>query len=155
DLAMAEVSTNTGTIHADVPLDAVKFKFLWQASHPRFLSDVELPRVKEGHAGSFSISGTLGPNAKKSKKKKNEEKPESTTADGTTNSNDTTGSPSNDAADKNNKSDTDIDKTKSDKDKLVQLNLTTQRGVILLNVDPSMAPNDLRERPLTEAAKGI
>ncbi|HYV23586.1 MAG TPA: VWA domain-containing protein, partial [Pyrinomonadaceae bacterium] len=27
--------------------------------------------------------------------------------------------------------------------------------VILLNVDPSMAPNDLRERPLTEAAKAI
>src|SRR5205807_8512976 len=38
---------------------------------------------------------------------------------------------------------------------LVQLNFTTQRGVILLNVDPNMAPNDLRERPLTEAAKGI
>jgi len=37
----------------------------------------------------------------------------------------------------------------------VQLNFTTQRGVILLNVDPTMAPNDLRERPLTEAAKAI
>jgi VWFA-related protein len=35
------------------------------------------------------------------------------------------------------------------------LNFITQRGVILLNVDPSMAPNDLRERPLTEAAKAI
>ena len=58
DLAFAEVATNTGTIHADVPLDAVKFKFLWQASHPRFLSDVELPRIKEGKAGTFSISGT-------------------------------------------------------------------------------------------------
>jgi VWFA-related protein len=157
DLAMAEVLTNTGTIHADVPLDAVKFKFLWQASHPRFLSDVELPRVKEGHAGSFSISGTLGPNAKKSKdKKKNQiEKPESTTADGTANLSDTTSSPGNGATDKDDKSKTDDDKSKSGKDKLVQLNLTTQRGVILLNVDPSMAPNDLRERPLTEAAKGI
>src|SRR5439155_24573695 len=38
---------------------------------------------------------------------------------------------------------------------LVQLNFITQRGVILLNVDPSMAPNDLRERPLTEAARAI
>ena len=157
DLAMAEVSTNTGTIHADVPLDAVKFKFLWQASHPRFLSDVELPRVKEGHAGSFSISGTLGPNAKKNKnKKKNEvEKPESATADGANNANDTTSSPGGGASDKDDKSDSDSDKSKSDKDKLVQLNLTTQRGVILLNVDRSMAPNDLRERPLTDAAKGI
>ena len=27
--------------------------------------------------------------------------------------------------------------------------------MILLNVDPSMAPNDLRERPLTQAAKAI
>src|SRR4029077_13892666 len=31
----------------------------------------------------------------------------------------------------------------------------TQRGVVLLNVDPSMVPSDLRERPLTEAARAI
>jgi hypothetical protein len=37
----AEVSTNTGTIHADVPLEALKFDFIWSASKPRFLSDVE------------------------------------------------------------------------------------------------------------------
>ena len=151
DLAMAEVSTNTGTIHADVPLDDVKFKFLWQASHPRFLSDVELPRVKEGRAGSFSISGTLGPNAKKSKdkKKKEGEKAEAATPDGAENSDSTTAQSVSDGATEKD------DKSKTDKDKLVQLNLTTQRGVILLNVDPAMAPNDLRERPLTEAAKGI
>jgi VWFA-related protein len=150
DLALAEVSTNTGTIHADVPLDAVKFKFLWQASHPRFLSDVELPRVKEGRAGSFSISGSLGPNAKKSKDKKKKQ-----AAD------DTASAPDNDASQipptdppANGKT-KDEDKPKSEKDQLVQLNLTTQRGVILLNVDPSMAPNDLRERPLTDAAKAI
>jgi len=157
DLAMAEVLTDTGTIHADVPLDDVKFKFLWQASRPRFLSDVELPRVKEGRAGSFSISGTLGPNAKKSKdkKKKDTEKTESATADGSADSNDANSSTIDGATDKDEKSKADADKSKPDKDKLVQLNLTTQRGVILLNVDPAMAPNDLRERPLTEAAKGI
>jgi VWFA-related protein len=157
DLAMAEVLTDTGTIHADVPLDDVKFKFLWQASRPRFLSDVELPRVKEGRAGSFSISGTLGPNAKKSKdkKKKDAEKTESATADGSADSNDANSSTIDGATDKDEKSKADADKSKPDKDKLVQLNLTTQRGVILLNVDPAMAPNDLRERPLTEAAKGI
>jgi len=157
DLAMAEVLTDTGTIHADVPLDDVKFKFLWQASRPRFLSDVELPRVKEGRAGSFSISGTLGPNAKKSKdkKKKEAEKTESATADGSADSNDANSSTIDGATDKDEKSKADADKSKPDKDKLVQLNLTTQRGVILLNVDPAMAPNDLRERPLTEAAKGI
>ena len=150
DLALAEVDTNTGTIHADVPLDAVKFKFLWQASHPRFLSDVELPRVKEGKAGTFSISGTLGPNAKKSKDKKKKETPSPTPAENESapTSNAATDSSADGATDKD-------EKAKTDKDKLVQLNLTTQRGVILLNVDPTMAPNDLHERPLTEAAKGI
>src|SRR5204863_5033055 len=70
DFEVADVITNTGTIHADVPLEALKFKFIWESSRPRFLSDVELPRVKEGRAGSFSISGALGPNTKKSKHKK-------------------------------------------------------------------------------------
>ena len=150
DLALAEVATDTGTIHADVPLDAVKFKFLWQASHPRFLSDVELPRVREGKAGTFSISGTLGPNAKKSKDKKKKETPAPTPAE------DKSAATSNAATDSSADGTTDKDeKAKTDKDKLVQLNLTTQRGVILLNVDPTMAPNDLHERPLTEAAKGI
>jgi VWFA-related protein len=150
DFAMAEVLTNTGTIHADVPLDAVKFKFLWEASRPRFLSDVELPRVKEGRAGSYSISGRLGANAKKSKKKKNEQPDD----DGAADSSATDGANDGTAAD-NDGNDEKKKKPEKPADKLVQLNLTTQRGVILLNVDPSMAPNDLRERPLTEAAKGV
>jgi len=40
DIAIAQVKTNTGTIHADVPLDSLNFNFLWEASHPRFLSVV-------------------------------------------------------------------------------------------------------------------
>ena len=145
NVALAEVTTNTGTIHADVPLDDVKFKFQWQASRPRFLSDVELPKVKEGRGGSYSISGKLGAGAKKSKDKKSEPADE---ADGD-------GAPNqlpDDPADGNGNGD---GEKKAPKEKLVQLNLTTQRGVILLNVDPSMAPNDLRERPLTEAARAI
>lgn len=106
NLESAEVSTNTGTIHADVPLDAVKFNFMWSASRPRFLSDVELPKVKEKAAGVFTISGKLG-----------DEKP--------------------------------------DKAERVRLDFLTQRGVVLLNVDPAMVPPDLRERPLTEAARAI
>lgn len=106
NLANADVITNTGTIHADVPLDAVNFNFLWTASRPRFLSDVELPKVKERAGGTFTISGKLG------------------------------------------------DK-KAKKTERVKLDFTTQRGVVLLNVDPSMVPPDLRERPLTEAARGI
>src|SRR6266571_5765994 len=70
DFAVADVITNTGTIHADVPVDALKFKFQWESSRPRYLSDVELPRVKEGHAGTFSIAGVLGPDAKRKKQQK-------------------------------------------------------------------------------------
>ena len=106
NVEFAEVRTNTGTIHADVPLDAVKFTFLWGASRPRYLSDVELPEIKEKAGGTFAISGKLG-------------------------------------------------EQKATKEERVELNFLTQRGVVLLNVDPSMVPSDLRERPLTEAARAI
>jgi len=106
NIEIAEVSTNTGTIHADVPLEALKFDFMWSASRPRFLSDVELPEIKEKAGGIFKISGKLG-----------EKKPA--------------------------------------KEERVQLDFLTQRGVVLLNVDPAMVPSDLRERPLTEAARAI
>lgn len=66
NIESAEVTTNTGTIHADVPLEALKFNFLWQSSRPRYLSDVELPEIKEKRGGFFSISGKLG--EKKTKK---------------------------------------------------------------------------------------
>jgi VWFA-related protein len=102
----ADVNTNTGTIHADVPLEALKFDFVWSASKPRYLSDVELPKIKERAAGISAISGQLG-----------EKKPA--------------------------------------KEERVQLDFLTQRGVILLNVDPSMVPSDLHERPLTDAARAI
>ncbi len=102
----ASVKTETGTIHADVPLDAVKFNFLWEASKPRYMSDVELPPIKEKAGGTYKLSGRLG------------------------------------------------DK-KVDKEQLVALDFRTQRGVVLLNIDPERAPADLRERPLTEAARAI
>ncbi|HEY0546729.1 MAG TPA: VWA domain-containing protein [Pyrinomonadaceae bacterium] len=106
NFALAEISTDTGTIHADVPLDSVKFNFVWQASRPRFLSDPELPKVKEKAGGWFVINGKLG------------------------------------------------DK-KAKKDKRIELEFATQRGVVLFNVDPGMAPSDLRDRPLTEAARAV
>lgn len=106
NIESAEVTSNTGTIHADVPLDALKFNFMWRLSKPRYLSDVELPEIKEKRGGVFTISGKLG-----------EEKPE--------------------------------------KEQRVQLTFVTDRGVVLLNVDPNMVPPDLRERPLTEAARAI
>jgi len=102
----AVVKTDTGTIHADVPLDALKFDFVWEASRPRYMSDVELPPVKEKAGGTFKLSGRLGEKEAK-------------------------------------------------KEDTVALNFRTQRGVVLLNIDPEMAPADLRERPLTEAARAI
>jgi VWFA-related protein len=102
----AMVKTDTGTIHADVPLEAVKFNFVWEASKPRYMSDVELPPIKEKAGGVYKLSGRLGEKDVK-------------------------------------------------KEELVALDFRTQRGVVLLNIDPEMAPSDLRERPLTEAARAI
>jgi VWFA-related protein len=143
DLEFAEVVTNTATIHADVPLAALRFSFLWEASHPRYLSDVELPRIKEGHGGKFTISGTLGVNPGKGKHTKvvEESNPaQSMRAESTDKATD----------DKNSLAEKPVATLEA-----VRLDFRTQRGVILLNVDPSMAPNDLRERPLTEAARAI
>ncbi len=106
NIAQAEVKTITGTIHTEIPLEAVQVHFIWELSRPRIMSDVELPEIKEKAAGMFSIKGKIG-----------EKKP--------------------------------------DAEKLVRLNFTTERGLMLLNVDPEMVPSDLRERPLTEAAKAI
>src|SRR6185436_1794948 len=86
DFEAAEVITNTGTIHADVPTEALKLKFQWASSRPRYLSDVELPRVKEGRAGAFSITGMLGAEAKQKKQKKpkvsDDANPDKGTSDG-------------------------------------------------------------------------
>ena len=116
NLESAVVRTDTGTIHADVPLDALKFDFVWEASRPRYMSDVELPEVKEKAGGTFRLAGRY-PEKEKGEKDK--------------------------------------EKEKENKEKQVALNFRTQRGVVLLNVDPEMAPADLRERPLTEAARAI
>ncbi len=102
----AVVKTDTGTIHADVPLEALKFNFVWEASKPRYMSDVELPPIKEKAGGVYKLSGRLGEKDVK-------------------------------------------------KEELVALDFRTQRGVVLLNIDPERAPADLRERPLTEAARTI
>jgi len=103
----AVVKTDTGTIHADVPLEAVKFNFVWEASKPRYMSDVELPPIKEKAGGVYKLSGRLG------------------------------------------------EKDVKKEGGLVALDFRTQRGVVLLNIDPERAPADLRERPLTEAARSI
>jgi Ca-activated chloride channel family protein len=106
NVASAEVETDTGTIRADVPTEAIHLNLLWQASRPRYFSDIELPKVKEKRGGWFEISGKIGDR-------------------------------------------------KAKKEDRVELAFTTQRGVMLFNVDPNMVPSDLRERPLTEAVRAI
>jgi len=144
NLELAEVQTNTGTIHADVPLDALRYSFLWEASKPRYMSDVELPALKEKAGGHFLLSGSLGAKTAKKAGRKffifwGKSKPEvierpvaETSPTETPEGSEPLAAP-----------------------QLVRLDFRTQRGVILLNVDPEMVPNDLRERPLTEAAKAI
>ncbi len=62
----AEVTTDTGTIRADVPLEALKYNFRWTASRPRFFSEVELPPVKEKRGNAYEISGRFGDKEAKS-----------------------------------------------------------------------------------------
>ena len=118
----ADVETITGTIAADVPLDDLKYNFVWTSAHPRFLSDVELEKIKEKSAGKFVVKGKLS---------------EEETAKNT--------------------EDEDQEKNKDQKpiDKRIELDFTTARGIILLNVNPNEVPSDLRDRPLTNAVKAI
>jgi len=104
----ASVKTDTGTIRADVPLDALHYSFRWTLSRPRVFSEVELPKIKSLKlGGGYEIAGRFG------------------------------------------------DK-KASEDARVRLDLETARGVVLFGVrDEAEVPADLRERPLTEAARAI
>ncbi|MCA1592146.1 MAG: VWA domain-containing protein [Acidobacteria bacterium] len=60
NVSSAEVQTDTGTIRADVPLDALHYSFHWTLSRPRFFSEVELPKIKQKRGGAYEISGRFG-----------------------------------------------------------------------------------------------
>ncbi len=60
NIASAEVSTDTGTIRADVPLDALRYNFQWTLARPRVFSEVELPKIKQQRGGGYEISGRFG-----------------------------------------------------------------------------------------------
>lgn len=130
NIASANVSTGTGTIATNIPLENLKYDFWWLLSKPRYLSDIEIAEVKEKSAGRFTISGKYSdPNAETKKLENTETENENQRP-----------------------------KTKNQKSKtenLISLNFSTDRGIILLNVNPNEVSSDLRERPLTEAAKAI
>jgi VWFA-related protein len=127
-----DVKTETATIAVDVPTDDLRYYFQWTASRPRFLSDFELEKVKEKSGGRFEIKGRL--NEEKKPKKRNE-------ADGENSAPGDLGGPG--------------EKPKEALPLSVSMNLVTARGIVIVNVPPNEVSSDLRERPLTNAAKAI
>jgi VWFA-related protein len=152
DVESVEVRTETGTIAADVPTDQLKYDFFWTASRPRFLSDVELAKVKEKSGGKFQLKGQLGSDPKTEKESKEKDKDETPSASEVSKDSEQVveGNGETPASTSNEKPKKDKPRTKS-----VSLNFTTARGIILLNVPPNEVTSDLRERPLTNAAKAI
>ena len=144
DVQSVEAKTDTGTISADVPTDDLEYDFFWTASRPRYLSDVELEKVKEKSGGKFELKGKYrsaeADTAKNGEAEGNGSEPKPVE----------TGTPETSSAG----SSKDEKKTKP-RSKSVELAFTTARGIVLLNVPPSEVSSDLRERPLTNAAKSI
>ncbi len=138
-----EVKTNTGTIATDVPLDDVRYNFVWTASRARFLSDIEVNEVKEKAAGKFVLSGRIfeGENQWKGNKSKREKGKGKTEEENSVDEEELSGN-----------EETEVEK---EDDKRIKLDLSTLRGIILLNVNPTSVPSDLGEKPLTNAAKAI
>ena len=132
NVASVAVKTETGTVSMDVPLDDLTYQLFWTESRPRFVADFELSPVKERSAGRFEIRGHFGdgaPAKKEKEKKKGEETDQTEPSIG--------------------------DKAVPPPTRSVSLDLTTARGIILINVPANEVGSDLRERPLTEAAKAI
>ncbi len=120
--------SDTGTIALDVPDDDIRYQLQWTESRPRYLADFDLADVKEKSAGRFEIKGRRIGEVPSSKSKAQSLIP----PDADTES-----------------------KAQDQKPKTISLNLSTARGIILLNVPPNEVMSDLRERPLTNAAKAI
>lgn len=143
DFLSVAAETETGSIVADVPLDDCRYEFLWTASRPRFVSDVELAAVKEKSAGRFAIAGNLSKSTRKSSFGESRARPE-----------DLDENPESISEDEPREKDQKKSRDRRDATS-VRLQFTTARGIILLNVPPNEVPSDLRERPLTNAAKAI
>ena len=137
------VTTETGTIAADIPTEDVRYALNWRESRPRYLSDFELEKVKEGSAGRFSIKGKYKSEPPAPAGGREKSVPPASAG----------GQQGDQESIEGNA--TDEPKTKAPKPKTIALDFTTDRGIILINVPPTEVMSDLRERPLTDAAKGI
>jgi VWFA-related protein len=160
NLELVEAKTDTGTIAADVPTGDLKYDFFWTESRPRYLSDIELKKVKEKSGGKFQLKGkyvdaetrgSAGATEEVGSKGNGETgSPESES--GATGSSGVDESTDGKRPDDKNKGG---DQKKKERSRSVELAFTTGRGIILLNVPPNEVSSDLRERPLTNAAKAI
>ncbi|HWW76275.1 MAG TPA: hypothetical protein VNZ44_12815, partial [Pyrinomonadaceae bacterium] len=83
NVAEAEAKTDTGTIRADVPMDALRYSFRWTLSRPRFFSEVELPEPKSKRGGVSEIAGRFPVEKKERKGKKQKAEGASADADET------------------------------------------------------------------------
>jgi VWFA-related protein len=137
-----EARTETGTIITDIPTENIKYSFLWLSSYPRFMSNIPLAKVKEKAGGRFVISGEL--------KEEREESEDSTESIKLKDSLEEEG-----FSEDRNKISFDRKGAKEKSRSVTVLDFKTSRGIILFNVPPSEVPSDLREKPLTEAAKAI
>ncbi|HRH40015.1 MAG TPA: VWA domain-containing protein [Pyrinomonadaceae bacterium] len=143
----AEVFTDTGTIATNIPLENIKYEFMWTQSRPRYLSDIDIEEVKEKSAGRFEIKGKfVDEEAIKAKAEKAAKEKENATE---------TTEPTPTPEPTPTKEDDKKDKKKTIDGNAISLKFSTARGIILLNVSPTEVSSDLRERPLTEAAKAI
>lgn len=155
NIESAEIETETGTIAANVPLENLKYDFVWTESRPRFLSDVELEEVSEKASGKFVLNGKIGEKKKEKKTGASYGEAESTEESEIV---ETSALATIDKKEKKKKSREEKAAEKLEKiltDKSVKLSFTTARGIVLLNVNPNEVPSNLRERPLTEAAKAV
>lgn len=171
NFADVEAKTDTGTIAADVPVDDLKYHFIWTESRPRYVSDLSIAEVKEKSAGRFEIKGKHGDDEVKSKKEKGKA---AETADQPVAQDEelATSGDSEDKPPKTKKTKEEKEQEKANRAKqkeaereakrlaeaestALELKFTTARGIILLNVPPNEVTSDLRERPLTDAAKAI
>jgi Ca-activated chloride channel homolog len=59
NVAAADLKTDTGTVRADVPLDALRYSFRWTLARPRYYSEVELAKVDRTRGG-YEVSGRFG-----------------------------------------------------------------------------------------------
>lgn len=130
NFASVIVKTETGTVAVDVPAEDLTYSLFWTESRPRYLADFDIAEVKEKSAGRFEIKGRRLEDGE-AKKQKLKVKSDSV------------------------RPESEEPQTEDQTPKAVSLNLTTARGIILLNVSPNEVMSDLRERPLTNAAKAI